>query len=152
MLVDSINKFLKNTLFYPHYLEFKSLKKDSAYAYEFLDGKVLETGAGDLFHKNNALKINNKINTYIATDYSSWDDLFEEANNNVSKFGFITKLIYGSTITKKDRLDKVCDATSLPFKNNEFDSYCSYEVLEHIKDVDSFFREAKRVVKGGVQL
>lgn len=44
---------------------------------------------------------------------------------------------------------RVADATSLPFKNNSFDTIVSFEVIEHIKNYHLFLNEVFRVLKKG---
>ncbi|MCX5751417.1 MAG: class I SAM-dependent methyltransferase [Candidatus Saganbacteria bacterium] len=39
------------------------------------------------------------------------------------------------------------DGQSIPFMDNTFDVVCSLQVIEHIKDPELFFREAKRVLR-----
>lgn len=46
------------------------------------------------------------------------------------------------------------DVTKLPYKDNEFDVYISYEVFEHLpmKLIDIYLNEAKRIIKDGGKL
>lgn len=44
------------------------------------------------------------------------------------------------------------DATHLPFQSGSFDLCLAFQVIEHIKQVDSFLAEARRVLTGGGQL
>lgn len=43
----------------------------------------------------------------------------------------------------------VGDATDLSFKSESFDCVCSFEVIEHIKDVCKMLSEVKRILKKG---
>lgn len=138
---------LKQTPLYPHWLEFKNRKKADNDSLKFFRGKVLETGAGNSVMKDWALS-NKRVTKYIATDYSSWDEQFTKQNNLITRFGSLSLALFGKPKDPKD-LDKVCDALNLPFKQASFDTYCSFEVLEHINDPELFFKEAHRVLKKG---
>lgn len=143
----SIFDFLTKSPFYPHWLEFKNRKKADNDLFNYFKGKVIETGAGNSEVKEWALK-NKKVNSYIATDYSSWDEKFNKQNNLTNKFGSLTKALFGKAKDPSE-LDAVCDALRLPYKEASFDTYCSFEVLEHINDPKKFFKEAHRVLKKG---
>lgn len=43
----------------------------------------------------------------------------------------------------------VVNALKLPFKDSKFDAICSFEAIEHIKDVEKFLKEVIRVLKQG---
>ncbi|MFZ0711960.1 MAG: class I SAM-dependent methyltransferase [Terrimicrobiaceae bacterium] len=49
----------------------------------------------------------------------------------------------------RDREFVQADATSLPFKDKEFDFVLCSHVAEHIDDIAAFFREIQRVGKAG---
>jgi len=44
---------------------------------------------------------------------------------------------------------RVAKTERLPFKNQEFDAICSFEVIEHIEKVDRMLKEIYRVLKNG---
>jgi len=137
---------LSHTPFYPHWLDFLQSKKAKEKAISLFKGRVIETGCGNAQFKEEALLENKKITEYIATDYSSWDKDFKAQSKRIKKFGIFTETLFGKP---KDinKIDKVCDALHLPFKNSSFDFYFSHSVLEHIKDPQKFFSEASRVLK-----
>ncbi len=57
--------------------------------------------------------------------------------------------IIKTDINKKAYVDVICDAQSLPFRNDVFDYlFCSH-VLEHIPEYIKAFREFHRVLRGG---
>jgi SAM-dependent methyltransferase len=106
----------------------------------------LETGAGNCEQKEIVLSRNKRVKKYIATDSSSWDNQFRKHKKEASKLGFITEILYGRT-KDSTKLDLVCDACNLPFKSESFDTYASFEVVEHISDIQKFYCEAARVLK-----
>jgi ubiquinone/menaquinone biosynthesis C-methylase UbiE len=150
MLINDIIKFLLTiivkTPIYPHFLDFYNKNKDRDKLYSYLYGNILETGAGSLLNKENALKVNKNIRNYKATDYDSWDENFEQQTKSAKKFGLFSEVFYGKLKDKK-KLDVICSALDLPFENDTFDCYCSYDVLEHIYDYKTYFSEAQRVLK-----
>ena len=67
----------------------------------YLSGDVLEVGAGDASRKVKTLRINKKINSYLATDHNSWDDEFERIDESVSKINGLNSIFWISeTLTK----------------------------------------------------
>jgi SAM-dependent methyltransferase len=66
--------------------------------------------------------------------------------------GFL-KDIYPSIITsdvlKLPSVDKIFSALAMPFDNNSLDAIVMIDVLHHIPDVRTFFREAMRCLKPG---
>lgn len=134
------------TPIYPHWLEFRGLGKLQSLLIDKLYGRVLEVGAGEGVLKASALKSNNKISNYTATDYSTWDSTFEEFSGAAKSSNFFDAL----RLTRvREKLDEVCDATNLPYENESFDCHVSIETLEHIPDPLAYFREAARILKPG---
>ncbi len=136
------------TPFYPHWLDFRNKEKGNNELIKYFKGKVLETGAGNCEKKERILARNKRVREYIATDSSSWDKQFKTQKEEAHKFGVITEILYGRT-KDPQKIDLVCDALTLPFKDKTFDTYASFEVAEHISDIQKFFREAARVLKKG---
>lgn len=144
--MERIIEFFVKLPIYPHWLDFKNNGAGNNKLLMKLYGNVLETGAGTDLFKNRALSLNKKIQTYIATDYNSWDKPFKKTAKAINKFGKITQVLYGE-MRNLSKLDKICNALDLPFENKSFDCYCSFEVLEHIDDPQRFYEEANRVIK-----
>lgn len=148
-LIALLFKIVINTPVYPHWLDFRNRKKGNLFVSKYLKGIVLETGAGNCEKKILNLANNSKIKKYIATDFVSWDNHFEKFNQR--KFipnNQAAEVLFGKKKSAND-LDMICDALNLPFSDNTFDSYCSYEVLEHINEPKKYFSEAYRVLKKG---
>ena len=57
-----------------------------------------------------------------------------------------------SSVTKAKSKIKRCDLTSLPFENNFFEVAFSFEVFEHIPDLDKALVELMRVIRPGGKL
>ncbi len=138
---------------YPHWLDFRNLYRANALLYAEMKGDVLETGCGNAEVKREVLeRYPTRIKSYLATDYSSWDEIFSVQTEKMSRFGFLTRLLYGKK-KEAERVDRVCDALKLPFPDATFDTYASFETLEHIDYPEQFFAEASRVLrKGGKML
>lgn len=139
---------IRKSPIYPYWLDIMGGERNENESLDLLYGKVLEVGAGNCAKKEHALKTNSKIKKYIATDYSSWDELFAVQIKTISKFGWLTEALYGNAKDGK-KLDNICSALDLPYRNNTFDCFCSFYVLEHIYDPVLFFKEAHRVLKKG---
>ena len=133
---------------YPHWLEYRNLFFGQIKLIKLFSGKVLETGCGSDPKKKLALEINPKITSYLATDASAWDEEFKEHARLSRSLGFITELLYGKA-KDKNEIDVICDALSLPFEDGSFDTYYCSGVLEHVSDLEQFFKEAHRVLKIG---
>jgi len=147
-MLKSLLKLIVATPFYPHWLDFRNKRRGNDQLIRFFRGRVLETGAGNCEQKEIVLSRNKRVKKYIATDSSSWDYQFNKQKEEASKLGFITEILYGRT-KDPDRLDLVCDACKLPFRNGSFDTYASFEVVEHISDIQKFYSEAARILKKG---
>lgn len=147
-MIEILLKTLVGTPFYPHWLEFRNKRKGNDELMRYFKGKVLETGAGNCENKEKILAHNKRIKKYIATDSSSWDEEFKKQKKEASKLGVITEILYGK-IKDPKKIDLVCDALKLPFKDRSFDTYASFEVAEHISDLQKFFKEASRALKKG---
>ena len=140
---------ISGTPFYPHWLEFRNLQRGDEKMYKYFHGKVLEIGCGNGERKAHALAVRGKKNTsYVATDHSSWDDIFENFNKRTTMLGIVSRYLFGKS-KSSNSIDDVCDALNIKYKSSSFDTYCAYEVLEHISDPDRFFQEASRVLKKG---
>ncbi len=149
LLLNNLLTILTHTPLYPHWLEFRNRRRGENELYLSITGNVLETGAGNTHLKQLLLKLYpKKITSYLATDYSSWDDIFEQFSNQSRRFGKITQILYDQPQTKAP-IDQVVDALHLPFANETFNTYCSFETLEHIHDPEKFFSEAVRVLQPG---
>ncbi len=134
---------------YPHWLDFRNLYGANRVLYKEMRGDVIETGCGNGEVKREVLaRYPKKIKSYLATDYSSWDDIFETQSKKMSKLGALTAILYGKK-KEKEKVDQVCDALNLPFKAGSFDTYASFETLEHIDYPEKFFSEASRVLRPG---
>jgi SAM-dependent methyltransferase len=132
---------------YPHWLDFRHLNSANRILFSHMRGDVLETGCGNAEVKHYVLKkYGKKVDSYLATDYSSWDPLFDNQTKKMKRFGAITRILYGKP-KEPEQVDKVVDALKLPFKSNSFDTYASFEVLEHIDYPEKFFAEASRVLR-----
>lgn len=147
-MISRFVELLIKTPFYPHWLDFRNKNRANDELLKYFKGKVLETGAGNCEKKERILARNRKIESYIATDYTSWDEEFAKQKRSADKLGIITRLLYGAT-KEKGKIDRVCDALDLPFKKGRFDTYASFEVVEHIEDPLKLLKEANRVLKRG---
>jgi SAM-dependent methyltransferase len=57
--------------------------------------------------------------------------------------------VISSDVAKAPWIDIVADATEMPFGNGELDNIVAIDVLHHIAEPASFFREAHRVLRPG---
>jgi|SRR5579859_3864877 len=146
-MFDILVSLIVHTPVYPHWLEFRNKRRGNSELIPLFSGRVLETGCGNAEMKEQILRENKRVTTYLATDYTSWDSNFQQQKKLIHSLGPISRILYGAP---KDpaKLDAVCDAMDLhQYKNGSFDTYCSFEVLEHISDPVKFFQEANRVLK-----
>lgn len=143
-LLNTLVGLAIKTPFYPHWLEFRKLAALRSKMSDCLYGDVLEVGAGFGDFKQFAISRNINIKNYYATDYSDWDEAFEQKS---SGFYRIIDLMYMRK--KRVFLDRVCSALELPYENNSFDWHVSSEVIEHISSPYKFFSEAARVIRPG---
>ena len=122
---DYYDVSIKNNLFqrYWHLKRFKVIGELA----KGINGKILDIGCdGGTFTK----KISDYTKSKDITGIDIYKDSIEYASKKYPDFKFI-----------------VADCNKLPFKNETFDLITSLEVLEHIQDVDQFFKEAKRCLK-----
>jgi ubiquinone/menaquinone biosynthesis C-methylase UbiE len=145
-MIGFLANFISKTPIYPHWLEFKRLDQLVDKLVAELSGQVLEVGAGESKLKKRACAQNTKIEKYIATDYSSWDDKFQAGEQMANSSNLIDRL---HLRTAREPLDVVCSAFDLPFADASFDSHVSMEVLEHLSDPRRYFQESSRVLKSG---
>lgn len=140
---------IRGTPFYPHWLEFLNMENGNRAMYRYIKGAVLETGCGNGENKERIRNAAGKrITSYLATDYSSWDEIFDRFNRRTRILGVISGYLFGKKKTNQS-IDEVADALHLKYRSGRFDTYCSFEVLEHISDPHTFFSEASRVLKRG---
>ncbi len=150
-MIKSILNILRNSPIYPHWLDFYKMHKLN---YKFLleaSGDVFEIGAGNCVYKKNTLAKNEKIKTYIASDFSDWDSIFRDAANKQKKLlDKYSDIIFGPPVEKKDLdLDNV-NAMDMPeIESEKFDYVFCFEVLEHINNPQKVFSEAYRILKKG---
>lgn len=144
IILEKFIDLIVNSPLYPHWLEQRKCYEANKHLLKRIHGKVIEVGAGDGSLKNEVLKTHKKIKEYIATDFSSWNEEFDNIDNKINKLGIISK-IWG--YKKRIKLDKVCNAEKLPYPKDFFDYHLSFEVLEHIGNPNKYFEEATRVVK-----
>ena len=110
----------------PHYLRHKTAY---AFAKKFIENSfVLDNGCGTGY--GSYYLITNGARKVVGVDISR--DAVEYAKKRY-KFN---NLYY-----------EVRDATKLNFENNTFDVLTSFQVIEHIADVDAYLTEIKKVLK-----
>ncbi len=146
-LLLTIIKVLVKSPLYPHWLWYLKMELGNNYVLKELHGKVIEVGAGDGARKVALTREHKQVSEYIATDYSSWDNEFDEIDQRINKCGFINEVLFG--FKERKGLDAICSAMELPYGNESFDYHISFEVLEHIETPDEYFLEASRVLKKG---
>ena len=145
-MIKKIINLIINSPLYPHWLEWKKSREANNYILKSIHGRIIEVGAGDGTMKSELLKKHKNIKEYLATDYSSWDKEFEKINQTIIRSKILALFL---SYRKRIKLDNICSAEKLPYKDNTFDYHLSFEVLEHIQNHDKYFEEATRVVKRG---
>lgn len=143
-----IIKILVKSPLYPHWLNNQKMESMNNEILKVINGNVLEVGAGDGSKKAELLSKHKNIQKYVVTDYSSWDNEFEKFDLISKKYGEIGEIFFG--YKRRIKLDSICSATNIPFKEGSFDVHLSFEVLEHIDNPEKYFSEAKRVLKKGL--
>ncbi len=144
-MINYIVRLLVSSPFYPHWIEHLKMKQGNKIVLKGIKGEVLEVGAGDGSRKAVIMNDFPGIKKYVATDYSSWDKEFDGDGAKMARYGKAAEIFMSRK--KRSKLDRICSATDLPFKNGSFDTHLSFEVLEHIYDPKTYFSEAARVVK-----
>ncbi|MBX2817273.1 MAG: class I SAM-dependent methyltransferase [Saprospiraceae bacterium] len=101
------------------------------------------------------------VNTYLNKVYRSWYEQFVRESQTLpsglklelgSGGGFIKDIIpdmITSDVLEISGIDKIIDARNLPFENQTLAGIFMINVLHHIPQIDSFFREADRVLIPG---
>jgi len=46
----------------------------------------------------------------------------------------------------------ICDACTLPFRNNAFSSVYAYHIIEHLQKLDKFLQECARITEGKIHI
>lgn len=146
-MISYLLKIIVNSPIYPHWLEHRKMRQGDDVMLKGIKGSVLEVGAGDGTKKAKILLKYPKIKSYLATDYSSWDEEFARFSSISNKYRRLGEIFMGRQTRIK--LDGVCSATELPYGSGQFDVHLSFEVLEHLDDPFAYFSEAARVVKPG---
>lgn len=105
--------------------------------------------------KEDFKKVSDFILKYTKADSKILDvgcgsgNLLESIDNRVNKYGVdISKTSINKSLNKKLKC-KVYDGKSIPFKENEFDLVNTFNVLEHVDNVETFLSENLRVLKKG---
>jgi len=105
------------------YIEKRSLLKEIIKSKKYVRGsKLLDIGCGDKPYEQYF-----SVNLYVGIDYP--------IKRSVSKY--------------PKRSDIYADALYLPFKSKSFDVVLSTQVIEHVPDPNSMFKEINRVLRGG---
>lgn len=94
-----------------------------------LKGKVLDVGCGSKPYKKHF-----EGSSYIGIDFPNFSKYSGSIRGEIPD-------VYFSRDYKK--------TGKLPFKNNEYDIVCSFQVLEHTFNYDHMFREMIRTLKNG---
>lgn len=128
-MIETIKKVIQSEKFHPtilslfinnNFLIRKSLRKAIDKNKNYLKGNLIDFGCGTKPYKKLLLKVDN----YIGVDYK----------------------IEGREESQK-KVDVFYDGKTIPFKDGEFDSLLSTEVLEHVFNIDELLLEFNRVLK-----
>lgn len=121
ILIDSeFNPTWFSMLINPFYLVRKELYKEVGKCSKYITGDVLDVGCGSKPY----VKLFTEINSYAGLEYDS--PILKE---------------------KKLEVDYTYDGKNFPFKDNQFDSVVSFQVLEHVFEPEAFILEIKRILK-----
>ncbi|HMR91046.1 MAG TPA: methyltransferase domain-containing protein [Chitinophagaceae bacterium] len=108
---------------HPHYIHLSYLVKDIKKAVEEnASGDVLDIGCGNKPYES---YFSQKVLSYTGCDVVQSSDA---------------------------KVDVICEATSLAFEDNRFDTVFSTQVIEHVSDPQAMLHEAFRVMKNGGKL
>ncbi|MBN9350818.1 MAG: class I SAM-dependent methyltransferase [Chitinophagaceae bacterium] len=111
---------IHSSLLDPYYLVYYFLNHDlKEVIAKYAKGKVLDVGCGNKPYKN---QFPDSITEYVGCD-------IEQSNLRV--------------------VDKICPATDLDFDDNSFDTVFCTQVLEHVYDHRTAFKEISRVLRPG---
>lgn len=113
---------LTSVFFHPFYIARKGLVEDIRPLAKYIKGRVLDVGCGSKPYENIF---------YMASEYIGVDTR-KSGHNHIN-----------------EEIDIYYDGKTLPFKNNEFDSVVTFEVLEHVFNPNEFIEEISRVLKNG---
>ena len=111
---------IKN-IFKPGYIEAFALRTSIREFSSELSGVCLDVGCGSMPYK----QFFNQCESYVGLEYES----------DIAKKSFSPDFFY--------------DGVTFPFESDSFDSLVSFEVMEHVDDIEVFFSEIVRVLKPG---
>jgi SAM-dependent methyltransferase len=114
-----LNLFLN--LFRPNFIEAFSLKYFIKTYSDEVSGNCLDVGCGAMPYK----QFFDHCESYVGLEYQS----------EIAKKSFSPDFFY--------------DGVTFPFESDSFDSLVSFEVMEHVDDIEVFFSEIVRVLKPG---
>ena len=116
----SLSAIIKN-IFKPGFVEAFTLKSLVRRFSVELSGVCLDVGCGSMPYK----QFFNQCESYVGLEYES----------DIAKKSFSPDFFY--------------DGVTFPFESDSFDSLVSFEVMEHVDDIEVFFSEIVRVLKPG---
>ena len=114
-----MRSILSNPIYERGYLSKKSLHDSIKKFAPLITGKLLDLGCGSKPHKLLFKNVN-----YMGLDTEN------SAHNHIDSDA-----------------DIYYDGNNLPFLDNSFDSVISFQVIEHVKDLDQTIKECKRILK-----